>query len=237
MNPPVPAARRGAASAIGTIATIAAIAVVLAGGFFLTGCNDDENPGPPPCGELDAMPYPASEDQLLANFRTAYESMDFGSYRQLLDPDFVMYLQPSTRQEFPDVGPTLDLSEELVIAERMFSGQPITNSNGDLVAGISAVGFAAFEQQGGWATSAATDSIPDTRFALFAVVLQFDRPGDSTLSAVGLLKVYVTSRDTVVCGANRSYYRLRGLVDLTDGGLVKGGVEPTPFGTVKALFW
>jgi hypothetical protein len=169
-------------------------------------------------GGTTGLPFPGSEDQLMRNFRTVYETMEFNGYRDMLHPDFITLLQPATQEEFPDVGPTLDREEELLIGERMFSGQAITNSKGDLVPGISAISFEIFEQQGDWATSQPNDVIPNARFAQFEVTFLFDRQGNSTLRVDGLIKFYVTGRDSVVNGVTKTYWQMRGQQDLTNGG-------------------
>ena len=183
--------------------------------MFCTSCYQD--PVTPEAG--DALePFPGTLRQLMTNFVAAHESGDFAAYRSLLRDDYIMLLQPATQEEFPDVGPTLDLAEELIIAERMFGGQAITNSQGDLVPGISAISFQIFEQQDNWTTSQPTDVIPNARAAQFEVTFLFDRQGDSTLRVDGLIKFYVTSRDSVVNDVTKQYFQMVGQQDLTNGG-------------------
>lgn len=184
------------------------------------GCifSPDDNGGgdnPPPTVTL---PFPGSEDQLMSNFRTVYEDMDYNGYKDMLHPDFITILQDATQQEFPDVGPTLDRSEELRIAERMFSGQPVTDPLNVLVPGISTISFSTFEQQGTWADSQPNDVIPNARFALFDVTFLFERPGYSTLKVDGQIKFYAAGRDSFHSGANRTYWQMIGQQDLTASG-------------------
>lgn len=61
--------------------------------------------------------------------------------------------------------------------------------------------------------------------------------GSSTLKVDGLLKIYVASRDSVVCGVTQPYYQMVGQMDLTAGALADRAIESAPFGSVKALFW
>lgn len=202
------------------------------------GCSDDDPPiegvitDPPP-----GLPFPGSPDQLVANFRSAYETMDFSGLRSVLHPAFETHLQQRTRDEFPAVGPTLDVAEELVIAERMFSGTAITNSQGTLVQGLSAVSFLIFERANEWTTAGATDVVPGASTALFETTILLDRPGGATLRTDGLLKIYVAGRDTVIGGETKSFYQMIGQVDLTSATVAGKGVEETPWGTLKALFW
>ena len=178
-------------------------------------------------------PFPGSEDQAMANLVAIQQAMDFDSYRELIHPNYMMILQPETQQEFPDLGPTLDRTEELRIAERMFAGEPVTDPDNVLVPGIGGITFQFFEQQGAWAVSAPTDVIPNTRNALFDVSLLFDRPGYTTLRVDGQAKFYVAGRDTVYDGENRILWQIVGVWDLT--GSVKS-TEVVSWGSVKALF-
>ena len=183
---------------------------------------------------VPALPFAGSEDQVIANFRTVYEGMDFASFPDLMHPDFIMVLQPGTMEEFPDLGPTLDLAEETRIAERMFSGEPVTDPTGYLVPGIASIAFPVFERQGAWSDTPPTDPIPDSRSALYDVTILFQRTGYSTLRVEGLMKFYVAGRDSFHDGADRVFYEMKGQLDLT-GGFAKA-VETATFGGVKALF-
>jgi hypothetical protein len=183
--------------------------------------------------EEPGLPFPGTENQLMANFRTTYEDMNVDTMADLLHADFITILQNSTIQEFPDVGTTLDLTEELRIAERMFSGQPVTDPDGDLVQAVSIISFNIFEQQGTWADSQPNDVIPNARFALFDVTFLFGRPGASTLKVEGQIKFYVAGRDSVVGGLTKTYWQMIGQQDLTNSGKA---VESNSWGSVKALF-
>jgi hypothetical protein len=119
------------------------------------------------------------------------------------------------------------------IAQRMFSGQPVTDPDGALVQAISSISFNIFEQQGSWATSLPTDVIPNVRFALFDVTFLFDRPGASTLKVEGQIKFYATGRDSVVDGLTKTFWQMIGQQDLTNGGKA---VEGNAWGAVKAIF-
>jgi hypothetical protein len=192
-----------------------ALLIVPAGCIFSPDDGDEGGggtPTPPP------IPLAGTEEQLMANFRTAYEDMDYNTFEDLLHPDFITILQNSTVEEFPDVGLTLDLAEELRIHQRMFSGQPVTDPDGALVQAISSISFNIFEQQGTWATSQPNDVIPNARFALYDVTFLFDRPGASTLKVDGQIKFYVTGRDSVVSGLTKTYWQMIGQQDLTNSG-------------------
>jgi hypothetical protein len=195
-------------------------------------------------GWISSLPFPASPEQLMANFRTVYETMDAAEFGQLLHPDFVCLLQPATQEEFPHVGPTLDRDEELVIATKMFSGEATTNSQGDLVPGVGGIDFALFQRVEPWQVTPPTDPIPGALAALFEVVVLWNRPGQSTLRAEGMLRFYVASRDSLHDGVVQPYHEMVGQQDLTGGFKASDGrivwdkaVETTSWGTVKALWY
>ena len=182
----------------------------------------------------EGLPFPGSEDQLMANFQAAYSAMDLTEYLKLMHPNYITVLQTGTTSLFPDVGASLDAEEERRIHDRMFSKQDVTDPLGNLVAGVQTIQFQTFQRVGMWATSLANDMIPNARYALYSVQFLFDRGQDnSTLKVTGNVRFYVTSRDSVVGGVPRSYYRMIGQVDLTDSSKATDAVA---WGSVKALF-
>ncbi len=190
-----------------------AVVVAPAGCIF---SPDEDDPDDGGGGGTVGQPFPSTEEILMDNFKLSYEDMDFNSFRDLLHPDYIFLLQSSTTEEFPDVGDQFSREEEIDIARRMFTGDPVTDPDGNLVPGISTISFDTFEQQGDWATSLPNDVIPNSSFALFEVTFNFDRAGHSTLRVMGQIKFYVTSRDSLHNGATRQYWQLRGQQDLTN---------------------
>ena len=179
--------------------------------------------------------FPDSPDQLMQNFQAMYESMDLAAFTRMMHPDHITFLQQFTANEYPDLGNTLDMTKEQRIHGRMFSGAAVTDPDGVLVPGISTITFQTFVRQGTWGTSSPTDLMPNTEFALYDVVVLFDRGQSySTLKPQGALKFYVTHRDSTANGMTRPYYQLRGQVDLT--GAWKEAGETASWGSVKALF-
>lgn len=183
----------------------------------------------------DLGEFSDSPDKLMQNVVTMYETMDPALFTKLMHPDHVTVLRQFTTNDFPDLGPTLDMTEERRIHDRMFSGQDVTDPYGAWVPGIEAITFQTFVRQGAWTTSAPTDAIPNTVFALYDVVILFDRGQNyTTLRPQGAIKFYVTHRDSTVNGYTRPFYQLRGQVDLT--GSWKAAGETVSWGSVKALF-
>lgn len=183
------------------------------------GCifSPDPDPGDTPPPAPVVLPFPGSPDQLMANFQEIYENRDYDEYRQILNPDFVTYLQQSTIDEFGDVGPTLDVNEELRIHQRMFSGDAVNDPDGELVPGVISISFAKFRALDAWATSPPDDIIPNAEWALFEVEFLFDRGQNySTLKVDGQIKFYVIGRDSLYQGSPKQYYQMIGQVDLTN---------------------
>jgi len=170
----------------------------------------------------------------MANFQIVYEIMDVGAYLEIMHPDFLTILQQDTIDEFPDVGPTLDVTQEQRIHERMFSGESVTDPNGDLVPGVSGIAFSRFRALDAWTLSPGEDPFPNTMWAPYEVEFLFDRGQEfSTLQVEGTIKFYVTSRDSLHEGSTRQYYQMIGQVDLTGG---FKSIQNSIWGSVKALW-
>jgi hypothetical protein len=180
------------------------------------------------------LELPETPDALMANFQAAYENMSYDGLRELLHPDFLMVLQESTIQEFPDLGTTLDLNEELRIHDRMFSGQSVEDPEGNFVPGVQEIVFSMFRRLDTWQPTPSDDIFPNVEWAPYEVEILFDRgPGFSTLKVEGMIKFYVKSRELVYKGETHRYYQMIGQVDLTNGGAKTEGFS---WGSTKALY-
>lgn len=185
------------------------------------GCifSPDDGGGDIPPKPKPTLPFAGSENQLMENFRTVYETMDYNGYRDMLHPDYIFLLQDRTQELYPDVGKTFDRAEDLRLTERMFSGQPQVDPLGNDVPGISTISIDRLLQIGNWATSPPDDTnFPNARFGKFDVDFSFDRPGFSTLKVSGEIIFYVVGRDSVYQGTNQTYYQLIGQRDQTVDG-------------------
>jgi hypothetical protein len=192
-----------------------ALCIAPAGCIF----SPDEDEVPPPIDKPQELPFPGSPDVLMNNFQTIYETRDFNEYRKIMHPDFLTILQDATVEEFPDVGTTLDVNEELRIHERMFSGDAVTDPQGVLVPGVLSIDFNNFRALDDWKVSPADDIIPNAQWAPFEVVFLFDRGQNySTLKVEGTIKFYVTNRDSLHQGTVKKYHQMIGQVDLTSSG-------------------
>ena len=170
----------------------------------------------------------------MANFRTIYETMDVNEYRLILDPAFETILQQGTQDDFPEVGVTLDVAEENHLHERMFLGEPLQDANGDLLPAIYQFTLARFLPLVDWGESLPTDPIPNTLSALYDVEILVDRGQEySTLLVRGSIRFYVTTAEGRLNGQPKTYYRLVGQLDLTEG---NKSVPAIPWGSLKAWF-
>ncbi len=206
--------------------------VLLTAVFLLAACSEDDTPLTPP---VETVPGYPSADHMAAAYVQAYENMDYNEFRNILHPDYQMNLQQRTIQEFPLVGDTFDRAEEWRIAERMFSGQPVTDPDGSLVPAIGTISFDIFQQQTAWAEVAAGQEFAGEHRALYDFVCLAYRPTFSTLRVAGQLVVYAAARDTVINGSEQTYWQMIGMTDLT--GPVKQAGETETWGSVKALYW
>ncbi len=208
------------------------VLVLFLGAAFLGACGDDEVLDPP-IKRLTVCP-PNTETALMQDFRTAYEDMDYQVLECLMHPDFETFLQPVTTAQFPDLGPTLDFEEEVRIAQRMFSGQPVTDPDGQLIPAISSINFQILEQQGAWLDTGPAGIIPHARTAIFETLMVFERPGATSLPVEGQIRFFVSRHDTVLNGEPQSLYFMIGQQDLTR--IDKKAVERIPWGSLKALY-
>jgi hypothetical protein len=196
---------------------LAAFALLLAPAGCIFSPDDDETP--PDVKPPVELPWPGSPDVLMQNFQTIYETRDYDEYRKIMHPDFLTILQDATIDDFPDVGTTLDVNEELRIHERMFSGDAVTDPDGELVPGVLGISFSTFRALDTWVMSPNDDIIPNAEWAPFEVDFLFDRgTGFSTLKVEGTIKFYVTGRDSMDEGTMKKYYQMIGQVDLTNQG-------------------
>lgn len=201
----------------------------------IAGCGSDPVAAPeapwPPAG------FASTPDQLMANFRSAYETMSPAALLEMMRDDHLTVLQPSTILQFPDVGPTLDRTEETRIHERMFSRQDVLDPEGTLVPGIQSITFHGFSRQGDWTTSPANDMFPGTTCALYNVLVRFDRGQTySILTVQGQIKFYVVARDSTHNDQTLPYYQFCAQMDLTQNSLKARVTEASNWGNVKALF-
>jgi len=116
---------------------MAAILITLA--IVMAGCADDADLVIPDAAK-SSLPFPATPDLLMENFRVAYGTQDLAAYAAMLHPDF----------EFERHGGEIyDRELELKIAARMFSGEDYVKP-GRTIAGVAKIEVDVFEGLGEW---------------------------------------------------------------------------------------
>ncbi len=185
------------------------LAVLTGSGCLFSPDNDTQPPPPPP-----VIPFPDSEDQLIANFKTAYTSMNIDNYRPVLHPDYLFILRA---EDVPPGGSDrFTYAEELAVTENMFSGLPIERPGDTTVPAISSISIAVLNRLGIWIDVGPSDTnFPNTRKGLYEIQITFSRPDANTIIVNGEQEFYVASRDSVANGLTRQYFQLRGQVDMT----------------------
>ncbi len=186
--------------------------------LIANGCIFSPPDDPSPIPVVTGLPFPDTPAQLMQNFKRSYEDMSIDEYRDLLHPDYLTILKPSTTQEFPEVGETLDYTDEMRIQTNMFSGAPGHDPKGNLTNPISSISFQDPAQLTAWELSPQDDPIPNALSALYSVFFEFHRAGDKTLQVTGEIKFYITSRDSLYQGSVKPYYQMIGQWDLTNDG-------------------
>ena len=198
--------------------------------LIVSGCNDDEPVRVVPVPDVG----PESPEELIVGFMNAYAAMDAEKYMALLDQDYLMILSTLTTDQFPDVGPSLDIAQEERIHNRMFSGETVTDPLGNMIPAVKTIAFRVFKALDAWGRVGEGDRFPGTVWAPFEVELLFDRgPENSVLKLSGVVKIHARSHEVMVNSKKFTYYLMAGMTDLTYLGK---GVEDTPWGTVKATY-
>lgn len=201
--------------------------------FVIAGCGEDEVGSPPPPPEPVA-PFAGSPAQLMSNFQTAYEDQNIEAFKVMMHPDFEMILQQETIDQFPDVGETLDYTEEMRIAERMFSGEDLTDPNGQFIPGVQDITFGKLQPGLDWQLVPAGQPFAGSLFAPYTIEILFDRgQGHSYLNIQGQIRFHVAARDSLYEGEVQDYYEMVGQVDLTT---IYKSSEKSSWGGVKAVY-
>lgn len=186
-----------------------AVLVVPAGCIF---SPDDGGGTPPPPTEL---PFAGTPDQLMKNFQTVYEAMDIDGYRQVIDTDFRIYLSQDTIDEYFLPRDFFDYDEEVLITERMFSGNAITRPNGDIIPGITRIQFNIYEPVSAWETSPADHRIPNALWATYQVQFVIEQGNVGRLNIDGRINFYLTSEEVEFQGRMQTRWKMVGQEDYT----------------------
>lgn len=209
------------------------IALLMLGLLLIgAGCSEDE--GPNPVAPVEPTVEPRTPVELLHSFQTAYETKSAEDYLALLDPAFLFLLQNDTTARFPELGANLDFAEEERVHIRLFSGEAVVDPDGVVQQPVLGVAFQHFRALDAWRSTDDPARFPDAEWAPYEVDFLFDCGQQfSTYKATGMIKVYVRAYTRMNNGKEITYYKLAGMVDLTQSGK---GVEDTSLGLIKALY-
>jgi hypothetical protein len=189
--------------------------------LLAVGCTDEsEMLDAPPVREY---PYPDSPEQVMINFRDAYQNLDLQAYAEVLHEDFVFFFQSCDVQDLKLDNPHLNRGEELSSAANMFSGKAVKNSAGNTVPAISSIEFHEFEPVGDWHRTDDPDHLPGALMCTYRVRLRFVRPAATNIYVSGHSIFYVTTGEPGPgARSDRPYYQLVGWIDRTEGCQEKG---------------
>ncbi len=190
---------------------VLAILTVMTGGCFDSGDPDDTDPPPV------AYPFPDTVEQLMTNFRDAYDSMNITEYRNALHEDFRFIFA-----EGSDIAPPsgcFTREEDLLSTTRMFNGEQGMSDTGEIKPGVRDIDFRLLEQLSPtWeVVPESDDDFPGASRAIFAVELVFNLndDGNSTITIDSQQYFYVQSEpEEIAGGGSRLRYYLIGHQDL-----------------------
>jgi len=185
------------------------VLVIPAGCIF----SPDDGGGEPPPPKV--LPFADTPEQLMKNFQTVYEEMDIDGYRQVIDPNFKIYLSQDTITEYALPREFFDYDEEVLIAERMFSGNSLTRPNGTFVPGITRIQFNIFEPEATWETSPADHKIPNALWAPYQVQFVIEQGNVGRLNIEGRINFYLTSQEVEYQGRMQTQWKMVGQEDFT----------------------
>jgi hypothetical protein len=191
---------------------------------LIAGCGDDNGTSQPNV----PFPYASDPENLMQDFRIAYNEMNLTAYRNALHPDFNFVLQA---QDVAHLGMSKDYltrEEDLEVADNIFNGGGL-----EPVLGIH---IDAFEPMTQWQDMPSHTDFPGTMRRVYRVLMAFERAGSTTLEIDGLQEFFVASRDTVMPnGTSREFWQIRGQMDRTEGGCWKA-TENMTWGCVKGAY-
>jgi len=183
-----------------------------------TGClfspDEPENPPPPVVVEY---PFPGTKEQLLTNFKQAYEDMEINEYGKILHNDYKFILQEEDIIGGQLPYDHLNRDDDITIMTRIFSGNPYLPPDRDPEAAVTEITFSVLDPVTVWEASTHPD-FPGAERAVFNVDLEFKRPVSTTILVSGSTEFYVVSRDSTVNGIPKQYWQIVGQVDATDAG-------------------
>ena len=184
-----------------------------------------------------SLPFPATEDQLMSNFRQLYEEMDIDEYLGMLDPEFRIYLKQSTIDENGLPGDYLEYVEDILSTRNLFSGDAPNLAT----PGVNRIIFSTLTGIESWVDTE-DPRFPGARQRVYNVHFVFEQGSGTTrrdMTVAGRIDFYVIPQTVRYQGRDQTMYRLVGQVDDTNdkaGDPLAKPNEDTSWGVVKVLF-
>lgn len=191
---------------------------------------------------VDRFPFPDTPQQLMNNFRNAYDEMDLGEYGAALHPDFRFVFDEGSPVAPP--GGVFVRAEDLQSTTNMFAGESGHGSGGELLAGVRDVEFERLERLSDWEFAPGNDPLfPYATRAFFRVRVVFvlDTDAANTITVDALQQFHVQAvEETQPGGGTRCHFFLIGhrdfFVGLAAAGSIVSSNEDMSWGSIKALY-
>lgn len=189
--------------------TILALVPAVCACLVLASCDKDSLVTPP--GTVPGE-FPDSAEQMMVNMRSAYGEMDSVGYAAVIHPDFRFYFADEDVQSLLLPSDYLLAGEELKSAYNMFSGELIDHDDGSLEAAISFISFDILEPvDAEWTEADGSTPFPGTQRRAYDVLLNIERPGNTTMQITSRQEFFVTSHDSLLGdGTIASFFQLAG---------------------------
>ena len=166
-------------------------------------------------GGTTELPPALTQAELMVQMVQVYEGMDYQGYTQILDPAFKMILKPETIDEFGLDNEYFTYDEDILIMEKMFSGDPA----GEDVPGITSISVLHLINMTPWEESQNTE-FPDATWAKYDIHFEFwQGSGDARqkMTVTGEIDFYLSSTPITYEGKERLQFKMVGQVDRTEG--------------------
>ncbi|MBK9304449.1 MAG: hypothetical protein IPM94_11310 [bacterium] len=191
---------------------------------------------------VDRFPFPDTPQQLMTNFRNAYDEMDLGEYGAALHPDFRFVFAEGSSAAPPSGVYTR--AEDLQSTANMFAGEPGHGPGGEPMVGVRDVEFERLVRFSDWDVAPGNDPyFPYATQAFFEVrvVFDLDTEDPSTITVFSLQRFYVKAMaEAQPGGGTRCHFYLIGHQELVVGLSAARSSAPMDesidWGAIKALY-
>jgi hypothetical protein len=133
------------------ILTFLSLILVFVALFSLTGCifSPDDDTGPPPVDDPVEYPFPDTKEQLLDNYKLAYQEMDVDGYIDCLHDDFTFVFLEAEAGGIGVPSGSWGYAVDYEVMTRFFSGDSYQGAD-VLVPGVQSISFSNWEMAGIW---------------------------------------------------------------------------------------